>query len=359
MGRTPEIDLRDHQTFYNPIINGSMDFWQRGNTVTRIAGQSGRLADRWQQSLSTGVSKSVTFNRSTNLPTGLIHPARFSYEILNNTAVASFPTSEFINPFYHYIEGNFLQPIFGRPMTLGFWLNSSISIAALPISFINNTNAFSYVTTISVSTGWNYYAVTIPWSSNITETGNSFAILMTIGMASGTLYQAPSLNAWVAGQFYSHASGTNWASVAGVTMQLTQIQIRSGEVTEEEMQNTAFQRAGTNYAEELQLCQRYYEKGGFAVGTAPGTGGAINMSAPDIIGNAYFRHDFKVEKRTSPVGHTYNAATGTIDQVRNANGGGTLSSTANATDTTGVTFQAALPSGATLLQYGFTAEAEF
>jgi hypothetical protein len=161
------VELLSPNANYNAFINGNFDFWQRGTTFARTHGQNGLNCDRVRMSLGPTASKSMTINRSTSVPSGLLYPAFYSYEAVNNTAFASFSGSDFINPFYSYIEGNIFQSLIGKPFTLGFWMFATNAIPNYPVSFINSTSIFSYVVNISIASGWNYYAVQVPWHPSI------------------------------------------------------------------------------------------------------------------------------------------------------------------------------------------------
>lgn len=245
----------------NVIINGNFDFWQRGTTATRTqaSNQSGYLADRVSAGISTGgSSKSVTFSRSTAVPTGLNFSATYSYEILNNTAIGSFTSSENIEPFLYKVEGNSFRDVFGKDFTIGFWLYTSFA-GKFPVSVRNGTSSFTFVSVVDVSIGWQYVSLNIPWNSNITEQSTGIAVQMDLGLTGGTALNAPSLNSWIAGAYYSHSTATNWAANAGAIIRICQLQLRAGTWSSSEMQNS-FQTAGSNPADEYQLCQRYYQQ---------------------------------------------------------------------------------------------------
>jgi hypothetical protein len=278
-----------------------MDLWQRGTTITRTnaANNTGRMVDRHQQSVTAGAAKSITTNRSTNLPSPLVFPAQYSLEIVNNTAIASFPAGEYIQSFVHFIEGSLFQPLYGRDFTVGCYVYSTIP-GTFPISIVNGALTFSYVTTQAISAGWNYVSVVIPWSANITAIDNTAAIIIEMGCVSGTTFQVPTLNTWTSGNYVSHSSATNFFATASNTLRFAQFQVRSGQWTATEMQNS-FQRTGITFLHEIQLCQRYYEKS-YNLDVVPGTNTQQGMAAAtsDANQSRFTGVSFKVAKRVPP-----------------------------------------------------------
>lgn len=71
---------------------------------------------------------------------------------------------------------------------------------------------------------------------------------------------------------------------------------------------------------ELLLCQRYYEKS-YSLGTTPATAaqaGRVGGGQSGVTGsNHYYTHQFKVQKRSSPVINIYNPGTGAGGGVAN------------------------------------------
>lgn len=305
------VEIVSPNANYNAFINGNFDFWQRQTTVTRTHGANGFTSDRVRMSLGPTASKSMTVQRSTTVPSGLVFPAQYSYEAINNTAFASFSGSDFINPFYSYIEGKIFQPLIGKPFTLGFWMFATSAIANYPVSFISSGSTFSYVTNISVAAGWGYYVVQVPWHSSLNVNTTGSAIQINLGMVSGPTYQAGSTGSWIAGAFYNTAASTNFYSIAGFTQRFVQMQLRSGYWVADQMKNT-FQTYGANYGEELRACERYYEVTGIAGETALASGSQTGVGFVP----------WRTEKRAIPSVDV--VANSTSNSMRNANTGATV-----------------------------------
>lgn len=283
--KTLNFDPRDPY-FYNPIINSNFDFWQRigGTSVTRTQASNGTgySADRFAAAVNAGAAKSMTIQRSTSLPPS-VATATYSYQVTNNTAIASFPAGELIACMEHIIEGTFLRPLANTAMTFGFWISSSVP-GTYAVAMRRNGSVRSYVTTVTIDTAstWEYKSVNVPWdtggTAQIYDKTGSFNIL--IGGISGTTYQAPSLNQWNTGNYFTHSSATNWGATAGAVLRMSQLQLRSGSRNLAEMRD-GYVPFAINYIDELRACQRYYEKS-FDVDTVPVNGPNATSFATDV-----------------------------------------------------------------------------
>ena len=78
-------------------------------------------------------------------------------------------------------------------------------------------------------------------------------------LGNGTTYQTSSANTWIAGNYLSTSSQTNWISTNGATFYITGVQLEKG--------STATSFDYRPYGTELALCQRYYQTS-YAAGTA-------------------------------------------------------------------------------------------
>lgn len=324
--KTVNFDPRDPY-FYNPIINSNFDFWQRigGTSVTRTQASNGTgySADRFAAAVNAGAAKSMTIQRSTSLPPS-VATATYSYQVTNNTAIASFPAGELIACMEHVIEGTFLRPLANTAMTFGFWISSSVP-GTYAVAMRRNGSVRSYVTTVTVDAAstWEYKTVNVPWDTSgaaqLYDKTGSFNIL--IGGLSGTTFQAPSLNQWNTGNYFTHSSVTNWGATSGAVLRLSQLQLRSGSRNLAEMRD-GYVPFALNYINELQACQRYYEKS-FDIDTAPTNGSNATSFSTDVgllnvpvltwvgsPGNYLPTIPFNTEKRAVPSVTAYGNSSG-------------------------------------------------
>lgn len=349
----------------NYAINGNLDFWQRGTSITRTqaANQNGYLADRMFAVAGGATAKSMTIDQSSDLPT-LPFPAKFSLQISNNT-ILSHAAGDYLEPIATYLESQMVKNLASGTITVGFWMWSAFS-GTLPIACRNNGTSLSYVQTFAVNAGWDFYTVQIPLTGITILNTNALGFIITIGATTGTTFQSPTLNAWVAGNYTSHASVTNWASTTGAKLRFAQMQIREGIIEKEELKNT-FNLAGDNLANELLLCQRYYEKN-HDVDAVPTFGSTYairvgaHVSSDTILWGSTLV--YKAVKRTAPIINLYGITTGPgiIHTQEGAAGGTDVAGTVLMNAPYGFTVRktAGVTSGTEAgIIYNFTADAEF
>jgi hypothetical protein len=162
-----------------------------------------------------------------------------------------------------------------------------------------------------IANQWQYVTANIPHDTGgpTQLLDNSGAYQILIAGVSGTTFQSPVLDAWQSGNYFTHSSGTNWTSVAGAFIRFAQCQIRSGFRGAEEMRDGYIPHAPT-YIQELQACQRYYEKS-YSLETIPGTNTPIGgFSIGGQPGNISIGCSFKTSKRAVPIVVTYSITGG-------------------------------------------------
>lgn len=254
----PRIDRLDK----NYIINGNFDFWQRG--VSSSAG--GYLADRFsfQNFTSAGT---FTRTRSTDVPSFAESGYRSTYSdlITVGTADASLAGDE--RAFYaQIIEGYNLQRLLGKKVTLSFWVKCS-KTGTQSVSFNNAGGAggagiVSYVATYTINAAntWEKKVITLLMDTSGTwGVGNDYglSVAWSLGTSPTNQYATGTVNQWIIAPSsgkYHFTGNLNLFDTAAATWRIAQIQLVEGEIEQE------FTTAGRNYADELRLCQRYYEK---------------------------------------------------------------------------------------------------
>ena len=143
----------------------------------------------------------------------------------------------------------------------------------------------SYVTDFSFNTPGTPQKITktinIP-ASVITNTTNGRGFIVIIGAIAEATYATSTTDSWVSGTYDSSLARTNWMNTVGNYISITGVQLEIGDAA------TDFEFR--SFAEELALCQRYYEKS-FSTWTVPSdSGGAFS----------YLNVIFKALKRTIP-----------------------------------------------------------
>ena len=249
----------------NGVINGAMDFWQRGTANVTTA--SVYTADRWMKSSNTafGVSRQTTSD-TTNLP-----QITYALRMQRTNGSASTTGVELVQN----LENDTSAPFIGQAVTLSFYARAGANFSATSSIFASHIYGGTG-TDQNLFTGMTGNASLVSANNTLTTTWQRFQITTTIS----TTYKQLAV-------YYTYtptgtAGANDWVEITGV-----QLEIGS--------RATTFTRAGGTIQGELAACQRYYERSysdtiyGF-VGTAIGNGSTAAQGAIQ----------FKVTKRITP-----------------------------------------------------------
>jgi hypothetical protein len=271
----------------NRIINGAMVIDQRnaGASVTPTNGQY--LVDRFYYGASQA-SKFTAQQTPSATETGFATrvAAGFTNYLAFTVASAVSVGASDLFFFSQPIEGlNVTDLAWGtanaKTVTLSFLAYSSLTGTfggALTNSAANRSYPFSY--TISTANTWTSISVTIAGDTSGTWlTTNGVGIYLRFGLGAGSTFTAAS-GAWGAGNIIQPNSTVSVVGTGSATFYITGVQLEKG--------STATSFDYRPYTTELQLCQRYFEKG---KGDARG---ATNASSQ--VGNEI---NFRVTKRAS------------------------------------------------------------
>lgn len=271
----------------NKVINGNFDFWQRGTSFTSLDNYT---ADRFFAG-DNSASASFSINRVEDVPTESNSTYSMKLEVSANGSLASGDTLRV----QHSIEGNFFKDLFEKEVTFSFWVKSNtpgvFTFGLVTSSSTTQRRAYGTEYTIDQPDTWEKKNITIDFSGETIDNillneNKAFDIIW--GLDGGSSRQFPSLDGWIdAATLYSKGSSSqNWAATIGNTFFLSDVMMYEAVHGEVE-----FSRAGRNYAEELQLCQRYFER---ISGTIQIAGQWTNTI---FYGQTM---DFAVEKRARP-----------------------------------------------------------
>lgn len=339
----------------NYYINGAMDFFQRGLSFTNVPGGT-FVADR----LKLDRAGTMTYNTSRDtvlVPTVAQANFNFSYSLgtIVTTAQTVLGASDYAQ-LIHAVEGLTFSPLAGRKLTFSFWVRMPPGVGGtFPITFKNAAATRSYVSTYTVATDglWSRKSVTFTHDpSGVWNYGTGAGMFICFGLASGTNFNAPALNTWTSGNYLSHASCNNFSASTANSISLTGLQLEEG------VEASNFERAGGNIANELMLCQRYFEKT-YPVDMNPGTSSTdsalVTRSSGTDAGACDVSWHYKVPKRVLPSGVIYNPSTGVV-------GTWTGTGTPVATINTGINSSRIYSSGASVANSNYsihaTADAE-
>jgi hypothetical protein len=201
----------------NFLINGGMDIWQRGTTMSFGAFDPRYLADRWV--FFVGTAGNTISQETTTVPTG----ARYAYKYTSTASGGTFGI-------YQAIETANTILLAGKQVTIQVQVTGTTGKTA--------RIAFEYST--GVDTGFTSISTAIGTSSDVTLTSGTFS---TITLTATVPSTAKTLKVGI--QSTSSFANTEFIIFGNVQLEI-------GSVA------SAFSRAGGTIAGELAACQRYY-----------------------------------------------------------------------------------------------------
>lgn len=239
----------------NLAINGAMQIAQRQTSISGRTSTGIYAADRFGMALSS--FGTWTISQETDAPTGF----KYSNKWLCTTANAS-PTSSQYGMVYQAFETRDFRGIgYGssdaKNLTISFWVKSNkTGNASVGAFFYDDSNNYfhSKQYTINSADTWEYKTVTMsPNTSNSLRTPDEqqgFTVEWFLG--GGSNYTGGSHDSWSTSQTNRNVSNIGIGTAVNDYLQLTGVQIEIGDIA------TPFEHR--SYAEELALCQRYYER---------------------------------------------------------------------------------------------------
>jgi hypothetical protein len=257
--KVPASRMVDHNIgsycFRNKIINGDMRIDQRnaGSAITPTT--NGNFAvDRFVY--YTNVFSKITLQQVADAP------ANYSNSVKLTVASQYNSTTGDVFGFGQNIEGyNIIDLGWGTsaasPVTVSFWIKSSVAGQIIPLWIQNNNNDLNYVTTFTITNAntWQYVTKTIPGPTTGTwSKDNTRGIFVGFGLGGGSnTYTGTVTETWqpitVNNKFMTNAPQFV-AQTTGSTLNITGVQLEVGPTA------TPFEYRPIGI--ELALCQRYY-----------------------------------------------------------------------------------------------------
>ena len=244
----------------NLIINGAMEVAQRGTSSTEQLYQTVdrmRLARAGTDENPTQAQLSITTASMTALG------FRKAFRVVNGNQTSGAGSADTISMSYR-IEARDIRTSgwdYTNPnsfITIQFWVYSNVGQTYyLRLRTLDGTSQ-NYTTSYTLSANtWTKVVKTIPGNSNIQfDDDVNQGLQINFSMFAGTVYTSSSmtLNSWAAydvnNQFPDMTS--TWYTTNDATWNITGLQLEVGP------QATAFEHR--SFAEELQLCKRYYQQ---------------------------------------------------------------------------------------------------
>ena len=273
-------------TSKNIIINGAMNVAQRGTSSTANGYGS---VDRFRI-LYNGTDEAPTHAQvdvasgTTPYTSGF----RKAYKITNGNQTGGAGGADYIivrtileaqdiaNSGWNYVSSS-------SNITLSFWVKSSVAqnFYGNIVTYDGTVQNYAFETGSLTADTWTKITKTIPGNSNLTfDNNNEAGVRLNILPFFGASYTGSvTLNQWAAysGSAQTPANTSTWYTTNDATFEITGVQLEVGSVA------TDFEHK--SFAEELALCQRYFQSisrssssnsvdGTFAAGTCNTNGGA-------------------------------------------------------------------------------------
>jgi hypothetical protein len=283
----------------NLIINGAFEVAQRGASFTSATtypnSDDAYLLDRWTLLSDGNDIVDVTQNTAT-VPTGGLYTCALDVE----TANKKFGIIQFI-------EQKNCYRAFGSTVSLSFKARKGASNATVDTmrAVVLAWDSTADTVTSDVVSAWNVSGtnptLVANWTAENTATDltltNSFQTFKIEGISADTA-SAKNLAVFL---YYNDADGT-----VGDFIYITDVQLELGSVA------TEFERR--DIADEVTLCQRYFEKS-YDHATVPGSATSGGALFPLTAGSSTITYQFpivyKTRKRVTPTVTFYSVSTGT------------------------------------------------
>ena len=293
----------------NALINGDFSYWQRNTTFTSIVNDQ-YFADRFHYIKSGTMVHNIS--RSTDVPSTAF--GIYSMLVDCTTAQASILAGSYAGVLQH-IEGNMLRSFKGKKMVLNFWVKATRT-GTYCVALRNETSTKAYVMEYTISTTNTWEKKTLRFTHDASGTwsyDNEKGLTVVWTIACGSTFQTTA-NTWVNGNFLATNNQVNGVSSTDNNFQLSDICLV--EDNEGQTRNPEFTLAGRDIFEELQLCQRYYEKL------------TADMRLDNSASSPTGSWQFKVTKRDTPITTNVNGqGSVVISNINHASLGGISNST--------------------------------
>jgi len=239
----------------NIVINGGMDFWQeKEGAISSLGSGNTYISDMF--SVNTSGMGTHNYSRSTIVPN-----ENFRYSFFADAQAIGNPGAGGACIIQHRIEGNVARRVYGKKITISFWVRTNkAGIYSLSISN-GAVGSLTYVSEYEVTVGevnvWVRKSITLDHqiAGSVWADNEGLGILLNFWLASGTNYYEATKNAWVARNIFAESASDNQVNFfddINNEFRITGIMLNEGPVAPE------FEISGSNYVDELQLCQRYY-----------------------------------------------------------------------------------------------------
>ena len=246
----------------NLVINGAMQVAQRGTSSTGLGASAGYFTlDRYRATFSSTAGR-LTMSQVADVHDGFANAMKLEC----TTADTSIGSSEYFI-LQHKFEGQDLQQLKkgssdAEEFTVSFYVKGNAN-ATYVVEMYDLDNNRQVGKTFSVTTSWTRVVLTFPAdTTGALDDDNAASLQLGIWLHAGSNYTSGTLaTSWVSNVSAQRAGGiTSFFDSTDRTFFLTGLQMEVGSVA------TDFEHR--SFAQELALCQRYYQTIGVGFITA-------------------------------------------------------------------------------------------
>ena len=241
----------------NMVTNGAMQLAQRGVLFTGV-NSTNMTCDRFKCLIATGTMGAYTISQDADAPSGFANSLKFE-----NTIANASPLAGAFNVLFYAFEGQDLQRIGkgtadAQQVTLSFWVKSNKTgtyQVNLNEDAYGNQRMVGDTYAVSVSGTWEKKTITFPADTvGAFADDNLAAAQIEWWFGSGSTYSSGATpTAWETMNNADRNAGSNvnLADTVGNYFQITGVQLEVGDTA------TPFEQR--SYAQEMALCERYFE----------------------------------------------------------------------------------------------------
>jgi hypothetical protein len=240
----------------NLLINGSMNHWQRGTSITGISSPT-YVSDRWYVE-PIGITTNVDVDRSTDVPS---KDFLYSAKITNQSVVGSIPTSAWLN----YLQRVYYPDVFkyiGKRVSYSVWVKTNKAGQYNFFMYMGAGSVFyQLISNVTLTSGaWTKvtFKSKTPLPNDITNT-SFIGAFIGVHLVSGTDHHQVQSSDWIrypdVGPNRGATGQVNFCDTIG-----NEFYITGAMVHDNEDENAPFQYHGADVLDELDICRMYFQR---------------------------------------------------------------------------------------------------
>lgn len=243
----------DQKGNFNRVINGCMDFWQRGQTFAAAANAT-YSADRWKYGKVGATVATIT--RDTDVPATAYGIYSLTHTVTTGSGT---PAAGDVVRIEQFIEGNMFRSLKGKNIVCRFWVKAPVT-GTYCISFSNSADNRVMVKEYTVSAANTWEQKTIRFNHDITGTwlyDTGIGMGVQFALMAGSTFQGTK-DVWGTSNIYATSSQANACLTIGYAFKIADVMMVEDNTALTSLPD--FRYAGQDFRDELTLCQRYCYK---------------------------------------------------------------------------------------------------